>query len=65
MDKNTLSEYGWVIIVIVVAAILLALTSPLGSYITNGVTNIAEQNNKQQANLKNDVPSVSISVIKH
>lgn len=33
MDKNTLSQYGWVVIVIIILIILISLSGPFGSYI--------------------------------
>lgn len=35
MDKNTLSEYGWAIIIIIVLIILFGLSSPYSEYIFN------------------------------
>ena len=37
MDKNTLSEYGWIIIVVIILAILIAFAVPFGNFV---VTNI-------------------------
>lgn len=36
MDKETLSKYGWVVIVIIVLVILMGLAAPFGSYVKNG-----------------------------
>lgn len=37
MDKNTLSQYGWVVIAIIVIVILITLATPFGKYIGNAV----------------------------
>jgi hypothetical protein len=31
MDKETLSHYGWIVILVLILAVLLALASPFGS----------------------------------
>ena len=40
MDKQTLSNYGWVVIVVIILVILMGLASPFGNYIAKGTTNI-------------------------
>ena len=42
MDKNTLSNYGWVVSVILVLAIMITLASPFGSAIKRGVTDMVK-----------------------
>ena len=37
MDKETLSNYGWIVICVLVLAVLLALASPFGSFVANAV----------------------------
>lgn len=37
MDKNTLSNYGWIVIAVLVLAVMMALATPFGSYIKSGV----------------------------
>ena len=37
MDKQTLSNYGWVIITVLVLAVMIALATPFGSYVKEGV----------------------------
>ena len=37
MDKNTLSNYGWIVIAVLVLAVMIALATPFGKYIENGV----------------------------
>ena len=35
MDKNTLSNYGWIVIAVLVLVIMIALATPFGEYIKN------------------------------
>ncbi len=37
MDKNTLSNYGWVVIAVLVLSVMIALATPFGTYIRQGV----------------------------
>ena len=37
MDKETLSNYGWIVICILVLSVMIALATPFGSYIGNAV----------------------------
>ena len=37
MDKETLSNYGWIVICVLVLAVLLALASPFGSFVADAV----------------------------
>ena len=37
MDKSTLSNYGWIVICILVISVMLALATPFGTYISNAV----------------------------
>ena len=41
MDRETLSNYGWITIVTLVLAVMLALATPFGNYVGNGVVSIA------------------------
>ena len=36
MDKETLSNYGWIVIAVLVLAVMIALATPFGSYIAQG-----------------------------
>ncbi len=36
MDKNTLSHYGWIVVLILILSVLLALATPLGLFIARG-----------------------------
>ena len=38
MDKETLSQYGWIVIVVIVLALMLGLASPLASTIGNSIS---------------------------
>ena len=42
MDKETLSNYGWVVITVLVLAIMIALATPFGTYISDGVKSTTE-----------------------
>ena len=42
MDKETLSNYGWVVIAILVLTIMIALATPFGTYIGNAVKSTTE-----------------------
>lgn len=42
MDKEALSHYGWIVIVIIILAIFLAIATPLGTYIFGGFKNAQE-----------------------
>ena len=37
MDKETLSNYGWIVICVLILAVLLALASPFGTFIADAV----------------------------
>jgi hypothetical protein len=39
IDKSTLSQYGWVVICIIVIAILLGLATPFGNFVKDSVYN--------------------------
>ncbi len=41
MDKQTLSNYGWLVIVTLILAVMLALATPFGTYVGDAVVNIA------------------------
>jgi hypothetical protein len=42
MDKETLSNYGWVVICVLVLAVMIALATPFGSFIAGAVENTTE-----------------------
>ena len=42
MDKNTLSNYGWIVIAVLVLAVMIALATPFGQYIEQGVRSTTE-----------------------
>ena len=42
MDKQTLSNYGWVIITVLVLAVMIALATPFGTYIKDAVKSTTE-----------------------
>ena len=37
MDKETLSNYGWIVILVLVLAVMLALASPFGNFVATAV----------------------------
>ena len=39
MDKETLSHYGWIVICVLVLAVMLALATPFGSFVSKSVDN--------------------------
>ena len=41
MDRNTLSRYGWIIIVTLVLAVMMAFATPFGTYVGDGVVSVA------------------------
>lgn len=42
MDKKTISQYGWMIVISLILAVMLAFATPLGTYIGDGVVSIAQ-----------------------
>ena len=40
MDKSTLSNYGWIVIVTLVLAVMLALATPFGTFVGKGASNV-------------------------
>ena len=43
MDKNTLNNYGWIVIVVIVLILMITLASPFGNYVADGANNILEE----------------------
>ena len=39
MDKNTLSNYGWIVIAVLVLSVMIALATPFGNYVKLGAEN--------------------------
>ena len=37
MDKHTLSSYGWIVVLVLILSVLLALCTPFGSFIADGI----------------------------
>ena len=37
MDKETLSNYGWIVICVMVLAVMIALATPLGNFVSEAV----------------------------
>ena len=40
MDKSTLSNYGWIVIVTLVLSVMLAFATPFGGFVARGVSNV-------------------------
>ena len=38
MDKETLSQYGWVVICVLVLAVMIAMATPFGNSIKEAIT---------------------------
>ena len=43
MDKETLSNYGWVVICVIVLAIMITLATPFGNEIKNAVVSAVQK----------------------
>ena len=41
MDKQTLSHYGWIVVMVLCLSVMLALATPLGHFVGDGVVSIA------------------------
>ena len=39
MDKNTLSNYGWIVIAVLVLSVMIALATPFGNYVKDATVN--------------------------
>jgi hypothetical protein len=37
MDKETLSHYGWIVVLVLILAVMLALATPFGSFIAGAI----------------------------
>lgn len=42
MDKDTLSSYGWILIVTIAMSVFIALSQPIGEYIGQVVTGVGQ-----------------------
>ena len=42
MDKQTLSNYGWIVICVLVLSVMIALATPFGTFVSNAVQNTTE-----------------------
>ena len=39
MDKETLSHYGWIVILVLILSVMLALATPFGNYVKDATVN--------------------------
>lgn len=37
MDKETLSHYGWIVVLILILSVMIALATPFGQFVANGI----------------------------
>ena len=37
MDKETLSNYGWIVVLILILAVMIALATPFGNFIAGAI----------------------------
>lgn len=42
MDKNSLSEYGWIIIIVIILSILIAFAPPFGKFVVTSIQNTVD-----------------------
>ena len=42
MDKETLSNYGWIVICVLVLAVMIALAGPFGNFVADAVKSTAQ-----------------------
>ena len=40
MDKETLSNYGWIVVLVLILAVMLALASPFGSFVSTAIKDV-------------------------
>ena len=50
MDKNTLSNYGWIVMCVLVLAVMIALSSPFSRYIASAFWNTTDGINEVNNN---------------
>lgn len=43
MDKETLSNYGWIVICVIILAIMITLATPFGNEIKNAVVKAVQK----------------------
>jgi hypothetical protein len=62
MDKETLSNYGWIVICTLVLAVMIALATPFGQFIADGVQSTAQglvDTSNKALDLNNIDPAIS------
>ena len=42
MDKETLSNYGWIVIAVMVLAVMIALATPFGNFVKDAIASTTE-----------------------
>ena len=55
MDKETLSNYGWIVICVLVLSVMIALATPFGNYVRNAIksttTGLNDTSNKAMSTI--------------
>lgn len=46
MDKETLSHYGWLVVVVIILSIVITFTTPFGKYIASGASSVLKSFSK-------------------
>lgn len=59
MDKNTLSNYGWIIVTTIIIALMIVLATPFGSYIGDAFTSVVDGFSEKVAEGTNGAITVS------
>ena len=58
MDKETLSNYGWIIVCVIIIALMIVLATPFGTYIRNAFVSLINSFGDKVASGTNSAVSV-------
>lgn len=65
MDKQTLSNYGWIIILVLILSVMLALASPFGLFVSDAVKNsvqgLFDVNSSALSTVGIDIPNANLT----